>query len=314
MVEYPVLYMTFARPEYARQSFNAIKKAKPKKLYFYSNKARTENFDEIKRNKEIRNYINEIDWDCNLKTWFRDEYVDIYTSLLGAMNWVFENEEDAIVIEEDVVANSAFFSFCGQMLLKYKEDQRIWMIAGSNYIEGYNPLGHDYIFSHNMPIHGWASWRDRWKKVDFENPPLDKILEEKVLASLFTSKKEKIFFSENLRNTKVKLLRTKCWDGIFCTVGRSYGALSVIPSHNLITNIGNKGVHSNYSIKDLAYVHSTYKEAEYIIKDEPCFVIANTAYDKKLCEDFLLKNHSLFFKIKNKLRLILEGYVNLIIL
>lgn len=35
-----VLFETFARPQYARQVFDQIKKAKPKKLYFYSNKAR----------------------------------------------------------------------------------------------------------------------------------------------------------------------------------------------------------------------------------------------------------------------------------
>lgn len=101
MLSTPVLFCTFARPECARQSFNAIKAAKPSVLYFYSNKAREEKPDEVKRNTEIREYIKEIDWDCDLHTWFRDEYVDVYTSLLGAINWVFDNEEQAIVMEED---------------------------------------------------------------------------------------------------------------------------------------------------------------------------------------------------------------------
>ena len=37
-----VLVETFARPQYARQVFDQIKKAKPKKLYFYANKARVD--------------------------------------------------------------------------------------------------------------------------------------------------------------------------------------------------------------------------------------------------------------------------------
>jgi len=74
-----VLFETFARPQYARQVFDQIKKAKPKKLYFYSNKARVDRPDEVRNNEEIRSWVKEIDWDCELHTFFREEYVDVYT-------------------------------------------------------------------------------------------------------------------------------------------------------------------------------------------------------------------------------------------
>ena len=88
-----VLFETFARPQYARQVFDQIKKAKPKKLYFYSNKARVDRPDEVRNNEEIRSWVKEVDWDCELHTFFREEYVDVYTSVRGAMDWVFDNEE-----------------------------------------------------------------------------------------------------------------------------------------------------------------------------------------------------------------------------
>ena len=40
--ESAVLFITFARPEYAEQSFNAICMAKPRYLYFYNNAPRKE--------------------------------------------------------------------------------------------------------------------------------------------------------------------------------------------------------------------------------------------------------------------------------
>ena len=61
-----VLFETFARPQYARQVFDQIKKAKPKKLYFYSNKARVDRPDEVRNNEEIRSWVKEVDWDCEL--------------------------------------------------------------------------------------------------------------------------------------------------------------------------------------------------------------------------------------------------------
>lgn len=63
-----VLFETFARPQYARQVFDQIKKAKLKKLYFYSNKARVDRPDEVRNNEEIRSWVKEVDWDCELHT------------------------------------------------------------------------------------------------------------------------------------------------------------------------------------------------------------------------------------------------------
>lgn len=37
--------------------------------------------------------------------------MDVYTSVRGAMDWVFENEEQAIVLEDDCVPSVAFLSF-----------------------------------------------------------------------------------------------------------------------------------------------------------------------------------------------------------
>ena len=65
MVQSPVLFITFSRPEYARQTWESIKLAQPKVLYFYSNKARADRVEEQERNDEIRSYIKEINWDCD---------------------------------------------------------------------------------------------------------------------------------------------------------------------------------------------------------------------------------------------------------
>ena len=128
MVQTPVLFETFVRIDYARKVWDAIKTAQPKKLYFYSNKGRKDIEGEIEKNDEIRSWIKEIDWDCDLHTWFRDECVNQYISLKGAMDWVFSNEEQAIVLEDDCVPSLAFFSYCDQLLEKFKNDKRVWLI------------------------------------------------------------------------------------------------------------------------------------------------------------------------------------------
>ena len=49
MVETPVLFITFARPDYARQTWDGIKAAKPQTLYFYSNKALKKKKEKLKK-------------------------------------------------------------------------------------------------------------------------------------------------------------------------------------------------------------------------------------------------------------------------
>ena len=39
MVNTPILFIPYIRVEYARKTFDAIKRGKPKKLYFFSDKA-----------------------------------------------------------------------------------------------------------------------------------------------------------------------------------------------------------------------------------------------------------------------------------
>ena len=141
MVVTPVLFETFIRDDYARQVFDVIKRAKPLKLYFYSNKGRNQG-DEIEKNDRIRSWVKEIDWDCELHTFFREECVDVYTSLKGAVDWVFETEESVIVLEDDVVPTFAFFDFCDQMITKFKDDHRVWNISGDNFWN----LNHYYFF------------------------------------------------------------------------------------------------------------------------------------------------------------------------
>lgn len=278
----PVLYITFARPEYARQSFDAIKKAKPKKLYFYSNKARSEKPDEVRRNEEVRKYVEEIDWECDLHTWFRDEYVDVWTSIPGAINWVFDNEERAIVIEEDAVCAPAFFDFCEKMLDKYKDDQRIWSVGGSNFAQRRVRHNYDYYFSHYIFITGWASWRDRWRKIDFENVKARDILDANVMKATFCTPKEQRLYTNFLKKGLRRYEKNKNWDGLFNFTCRSQGAMSIIPAYHLVKNVGRSGVNNKSFMRTPVYQDIQYFKDEYIISNEPQFYVVDYDFEQEL--------------------------------
>jgi hypothetical protein len=307
----PVLFITFARPEYARPAFNQIKLAKPQKLYFYSNKARTDNPDEVMRNNTIRSFINEIDWDCDLITFFRDEYVDIYTSLFGAIDWVFANEEQAIILEEDCVASTAFFDYCDKLLPLYAEDPRIWLLSGNNFFEGFNPNGYDYIFSRYPYQYGWASWRKIWQTVDRNNIRWQEMKEYEIMRQLFPDKKEAEFHIKYSDFIISRLKAQPAWDLIFGFSGKSQGGFGIVPVVNLVSNIGVKGAHNsgynkwlhNKSISDLN---------AYSIINPPPFVVPDYKYDRYFFNRFHYRPSLIHHRIIQKAKRIIPKLKELI--
>jgi hypothetical protein len=306
MVETSVLFAPFARPEYARRTFEAIRKAKPKKLYFYTDKARQDKPEEIERNNEVRELVNEIDWECELKTFFREEHSgSVYISLWSAFDWVFENEEQAIILEEDCVPSPAFFDFSDKLLTKYRDDPRIWVISGNNFNDGYNPNGYDYFYSYFPYLWGWATWRNRWRKVIRDRLPYEKIEEYKLFNQIYVLPKAA---KQALKFTK-KIVNTPTWDYRFTISMKCHGGLGIIPKVNLVSNIGILGANNKGNV---TFFHNrTLPDFEkYDINNPPPFVVADYGYSKHWFDYYYLKNARVPQKIKKKLLRILKKHSN----
>lgn len=279
MVETPVLYIAYCRPEYARQSFNAIKRAKPKKLYFYSNIAREGRPDEKRRNDEVRAMAKEVDWDCEVKTYFREDYVDIFPSLWSAIDWVFENEEQAIVLEEDAVATQGFFEYCEDMLKRYKDEKDVWLISGNNFTPQYSPKGLDVFFSRYAGIWGWAGWKDRWERIDrkMTGYPTEGY---NVLKKYFGSGIQAKFMGKYFTDTYKLIDKQGPWDRIFWYTCANNMGKFVRPKVGLVTNVETYG--TNHDSR--ATLNSSKKiEAvvcnKFIVKNVPSAISFDNHYD-----------------------------------
>ena len=116
----PILFIIFNRPQETKIVFNQIKLIKPKKLFISSDGPRSEIQNEKKIVNDLRDsLIKEINWDCNIKTLFRENNLGCKHAVSSAISWFFSNEERGIILEDDCLPNSSFFLFCSEMLNKY---------------------------------------------------------------------------------------------------------------------------------------------------------------------------------------------------
>ncbi|MEM4605436.1 MAG: hypothetical protein QW103_00140 [Candidatus Pacearchaeota archaeon] len=246
----PVLFLIFNRIETTKKVFAEIRKARPTKLYIAADGPRNE--EEKKKTDAVRKYVLEnIDWPCKVKTLLRDKNLGCKYAVSSAITWFFENEERGIILEDDCLPSQSFFRFCQELLERYKDDERVMQISGTN-IERISKIKEDYFFTPCFNAWGWATWRRAWKNYDVEMKEWKKIRFSKNFLEIVKdySFLDKIKSWRLYQLTYAKKIDTWDYQWIFCCLINN--ALCIIPKKNLITNIGfKKGTHTtNYIEKE----------------------------------------------------------------
>jgi hypothetical protein len=131
-----VLFIIFNRPDTTKQVFAKIKVGKPRRFYVAADGPRTDRPGEDELCKQTRAIINEVDWDCDVKTLFRTTNGGCKEAVSSVITWFFENEEEGIILEDDCLPADSFFRFCDTLLEKYRFDNRIGNISGRNLQHG----------------------------------------------------------------------------------------------------------------------------------------------------------------------------------
>jgi hypothetical protein len=117
----PILLLIFNRVSLTQVVFDQIKKLRPKHLYVAADGPRANNEADIVKCKETREVIRQIDWNCELKTLYRDSNLGCGPSVRTAISWFFEEVEAGIILEDDCLPDQTFFTFCDELLIKYKD-------------------------------------------------------------------------------------------------------------------------------------------------------------------------------------------------
>lgn len=161
-----VLFLVFNRPEPTARVFEAIRYARPPRLYVAADGPRVQREGEGELVRRVRQIATTVDWPCSVYTLFREHNLGCKRAVSEAISWFFENEEQGIILEDDCLPNPDFFSFCDVLLERYKDDPRVWMITGNNFQDGQKRGNGSYYFSRYSHIWGWATWRRAWRCYD----------------------------------------------------------------------------------------------------------------------------------------------------
>lgn len=239
----PVLLVAFNRPDTTRRVFEAIRWARPTRLYVAADGWREGVAGEKERCEEVRSIVTAVDWPCMVSTFFRDTNCGCGEQVTAAIGWFFEHETEGIILEDDCLPSKSFFRFTADLLERYRHDKRIMMVGGNNV----EPMSerekeYSYTFSRLTYIWGWATWRRAWALHDFRMPLFGEVNAKRYLMPLYNSIHERdlfqYVFGKMYTGDDQKTSRRNIWDYQWQFACAINSGLVIVPSVNLVSNIG----------------------------------------------------------------------------
>lgn len=232
----PIAYIVFNRPRHTRITFAAIRAQKPTRLFIIADGPRRDHPEDSDRCQEVRQIVEQIDWPCEVQRNYAAQNLGCKQRVISGLDWVFDNVEDAIIIEDDVLPHSDFYGYCEAMLDRYRDDELVMTITGCNFQDGRRRGTASYYFSKYNHVWGWATWRRAWNR---NSPSLFFWPAWKVTAAWTRHVPDKVerHYWENIFN-QMYLNQIDTWDYIWTASVWHRSGLTATPNVNLVTNIG----------------------------------------------------------------------------
>lgn len=231
-----IAFLVFNRPELTERVFEEIRKARPPKLLVVADGPRAHFPGDIEQCVKVRAMIDRVDWDCEVYRNFSTTNMGCGMRVSSGLEWIFEQVEEAIIVEDDCLPDQSFFLFCEELLERYRHDERVGFIGGVSFQRGKGSVPSSYYFSRGHYIWGWASWRRAWRGYDFKISMWPRLREEGWLNELFIDRGVVRYYTYSFDQTYKHVIDT--WDFqwfLHCWVRNMW---EIMPTVNLVTNIG----------------------------------------------------------------------------
>lgn len=291
----PIALFVYNRPEHTQKTIESLlqnKEAKDSKLYIYSDGAKDK---KSQKNVElVRNYIDNLSGFEEIIIKKRELNLGLAKSIISGVSEVIEKYERIIVLEDDMVCSENFLNYMNEALYFYEKDEKIFSIAG------YTPkvkipenyLHNIYLFN-RISSWGWASWKNRWRNIDWEVRNFDQFIIDKEAQKKFNQGGEDC--TAMLLNQMTGKINS--WAIRFNYACFLKNMLNVYPVKSKIINIGadGSGTHVNKTER-----YSTDLDQD----NSPAIFINLTEENEKISNEFRrVYKKSIYRKIINYLKI-----------
>jgi hypothetical protein len=196
------------------------------------------NIDSIKAVQDVRNYLKTITGFKKVSIIESLNNKGLARSVIDGVTVLLDNYSSVIVIEDDLLTSPNFLTYMNKGLDFYESNAEVWSVSGFSFPMDY-PQGYEFdaAFGVRASSWGWATWADRWGKVDWDVSDYEVFIKDR--------KKQKEF---NLGGSDLcKMLndqmtgKINSWAIRFCYSQFKNKTFDVFPMISKVKNIGFSG-------------------------------------------------------------------------
>lgn len=236
MLQTPVVLILFNRPALTAQVFARIRQLQPRQLFLIADGPRPTHFDDQTRCALARQVVAEIDWPCCVQRDYSETNLGCGRRVVSGLDWVFAQVDRAIILEDDILPDASFFHFCEELLACYRADERIAYISGFNRLGAWTQSQASYFACRHGNISGWATWQRAWQHYDFTLARFRNLDIAAILARHLPDPEHaarQLWFFNEYGGRAID-----AWDMHWTLICMLLGAFCLMPSHNLVRNLG----------------------------------------------------------------------------
>lgn len=235
----PVVLFVYKRLHHTVETVRALqqcKLAEQSRLFIFSDGPKREaDREEVAK---VRAYVEGIHGFAQVNVIKRESNIGLAENIIQGVTEVINTYGKGIVLEDDLICSPHFLTFMNGALAAYQDDPQVFSISGYNPAMKFPPYYKEPVyFNYRNSSWGWATWADRWAKVDWEVKDFDQFVNDKTIQKQFNRG------GEDLSGMLIRQMKGKLnsWAIRFTYAHFRNEAYSVCPVRSLIINNGADG-------------------------------------------------------------------------
>ena len=262
-----MLFLAFNRPDLLERVLANLHGTQKRKVFASIDGPRPDRPGDRERCARVRAVIDTISWasECHVKA--EETNLGCGPAVASAISWALREVPEIIVIEDDCLPHPSFLSFCDELLERYRHDERVMHIAGTNWgADDGRYAGYSYAFSSFAPIWGWATWRRAWDLYDYDLESWPRVKRSGLAAGMAVSPRFRRLLE---RDWELVRAGRGTWDHQWQYAVLRHHGLSVSPATNMLINIGQRADATQQQGRDRILSSSNLDEMEFPLRHPP---------------------------------------------
>lgn len=245
----PIVLFAYARPDHTLRTLEALATntlASQSHLYIYVDGPKMNATDELKlRNAEVRKIVHSKQWCGEVDIIVQKANKGLARSIRDGVTDIVTKYGRVIVMEDDLVTSPAFLSYMNKALDFYESYPAVFSIGAYTYPPQRMAIPKDYDFDTYACLRncswGWATWRDRWEKTDWEAKHYQYMKSHPAVKDAFNRMGDDefgMFYAQQERGLNI-------WSILFTMAHFEHHAVAILPCQSYVDNIGLDGSGEN---------------------------------------------------------------------